>query len=215
MPRRLRLLSSWRFTRCGARPWSSPSSIGLNVFVESTTSSRTSEPFVRSQSPMKDSLRPPPYASAVSKVVIPASQAASMIAKASSRLSPPPKSSGADPMPPKLPQPRITFETRMPVPPRYARSMSATVLDVKAARSRFSSLQGGFAFLDAPGGSQVPDEVGDAIARALREASANLGAPYETGKRVEAILNDARSDAGRFLRCSADDGILGTNRKHP
>ena len=89
--------------------------------------------------------------------------------------------------------------------------MSATVLDVQAARSRFSSLQGGFAFLDAPGGSQVPDEVGEAIARALREASANLGAPYATGKRVEAILNTARSDAGRFLGCSADDVIFGTN----
>jgi selenocysteine lyase/cysteine desulfurase len=89
--------------------------------------------------------------------------------------------------------------------------MSATVLDVEAARDRFSSLRGGFAFLDAPGGSQVPDEVGDAIARALREASANLGAPYETGKRVEAILKDARDDAGRFLGCSSDDVIFGTN----
>jgi cysteine desulfurase family protein (TIGR01976 family) len=89
--------------------------------------------------------------------------------------------------------------------------MSATVLDVQAARRRFSSLQGGFAFLDAPGGSQVPDEVGEAIARALREASGNLGAPYETGKRVEQILDTARTDAGRFLGCSADDVIMGTN----
>src|SRR5947208_6019917 len=89
--------------------------------------------------------------------------------------------------------------------------MSTTVLDVQAARRRFSSLQGGFAFLDAPGGSQVPDEVGDAIPRALREASANLGAPYETGKRVEAILNTARTDAGRFLNCSSDDVGFGTN----
>jgi cysteine desulfurase family protein (TIGR01976 family) len=89
--------------------------------------------------------------------------------------------------------------------------MSATVLDVEAARRRFSSLQGGFAFLDAPGGSQVPDEVGEAIARALRDASGNLGAPYETGKRVEEILDTARADAGRFLGCSADDVIMGTN----
>jgi cysteine desulfurase family protein (TIGR01976 family) len=89
--------------------------------------------------------------------------------------------------------------------------MSATVLDVQAARRRFSSLQGGFAFLDAPGGSQVPDEVGEAIARALREASGNLGAPYATGKRVEEIVNTARADAGRFLGCSADDVIMGTN----
>ena len=56
-----------------------------------------------------------------------------------------------------------------------AESVSPTV-DVDAVRARFSSLQTGFAFFDAPGGSQVPDEVGDAIARALREASANLGA---------------------------------------
>ncbi|MGD0714161.1 MAG: aminotransferase class V-fold PLP-dependent enzyme [Gaiellaceae bacterium] len=89
--------------------------------------------------------------------------------------------------------------------------MSTTTLDVEAVRCRFSSLQGGFAFLDAPGGSQVPDEVGEAIARALRVASANLGAPYETGRRVEAILNDARVDAGRFLNCSPDDVVFGTN----
>jgi cysteine desulfurase family protein (TIGR01976 family) len=89
--------------------------------------------------------------------------------------------------------------------------MSTTLLDVEAVRRRFSSLQGGFAFLDAPGGAQVPDEVGEAIARALREASGNLGAPYETGRRVEAIVDKARTDAGRFLNCSPDDVIFGTN----
>ena len=78
-------------------------------------------------------------------------------------------------------------------------------------RRRFSSLQGGFAFLDAPGGSQVPDEVGAAIAAALRDASGNLGAPYETGRRVEAIVDTARADAGRFLNCSPDDVVFGTN----
>src|SRR4051812_37533519 len=89
--------------------------------------------------------------------------------------------------------------------------MATTVLDVQATRARFSALQGDFVFLDAPGGSQVPDEVGDAIARTLREASANLGAPYATGDRVAGILNRARDDAGRFLNCSADDVVFGTN----
>src|SRR5487761_780275 len=83
--------------------------------------------------------------------------------------------------------------------------------DVDAVRSRFSSLRGGFTFLDAPGGSQVPDEVGRAIADALRDASGNLGAPYETGRRVEAIVDRARADAGRFLGCSPDDVVFGTN----
>jgi cysteine desulfurase family protein (TIGR01976 family) len=90
--------------------------------------------------------------------------------------------------------------------------MAATLLDVEAVRARFSSLRdGGFAFLDAPGGSQVPDEVGDAIARTLREASANIGAVYETSHRVQQILDRAREDAGRFLNCSADDVIFGAN----
>ena len=82
---------------------------------------------------------------------------------------------------------------------------------MEAVRRRFSSLRGGFAFLDAPGGSQVPDEVGEAIANALRDASGNLGAPYETGRRVEAIVDRVRADAGRFLGCSADDVVFGTN----
>src|ERR1700755_1812283 len=90
--------------------------------------------------------------------------------------------------------------------------MAATVLDVHAARARFSSLRdGGFVFLDAPGGSQVPDEVGDAIAATLRDASANIGALYETSHRVERILATARDDAARFLNCSADDVIFGQN----
>src|SRR5579862_6297016 len=90
--------------------------------------------------------------------------------------------------------------------------MAATLLDVEAVRARFSSLKdGGFVFLDAPGGSQVPDEVGDAIARTLREASANIGALYETSHRVERILATARDDAARFLNCSADDVIFGQN----
>src|SRR4051812_205783 len=68
-------------------------------------------PVARIHSPIQVSLRPPPYASAVSNVVMPRSHAASMSAKASSRDSPPPKNSGALPMPPKLPQPRTMRDT--------------------------------------------------------------------------------------------------------
>ena len=66
---------------------------------------------------------------------------------------------------------------------------------VDAVRQRFTALQQGFTFFDAPGGSQVPDEVGDAIARALREASANLGAGYATSLRVREILEEAEAGA--------------------
>jgi cysteine desulfurase family protein (TIGR01976 family) len=82
---------------------------------------------------------------------------------------------------------------------------------VQATRRRFSALQPGFAFFDAPGGSQVPDEVGDAIARALREASANLGAGYATSYRVKAILEEAESKAARFLGCDPHEIVFGAN----
>ncbi|HUJ33861.1 MAG TPA: cysteine desulfurase-like protein [Solirubrobacteraceae bacterium] len=87
----------------------------------------------------------------------------------------------------------------------------ADKLDLAAARQRFSSLRRGFTFFDAPGGSQVPDEVGDAIARTLREASANLGAVYETGHRVGRILEQAESGAARFLGCEPHEVIFGPN----
>ncbi|MGH2858550.1 MAG: cysteine desulfurase-like protein [Solirubrobacteraceae bacterium] len=84
-------------------------------------------------------------------------------------------------------------------------------LDVEAIRRRFSSLRDGFAFLDAPGGSQVPDEVGDAVAGALRDASANLGAGYATSLRVKEILERAESNAARFLRCDPEEITFGPN----
>ncbi|HEY6296156.1 MAG TPA: cysteine desulfurase-like protein [Streptosporangiaceae bacterium] len=83
-------------------------------------------------------------------------------------------------------------------------------LDITAVRDRFSSLAN-FAFLDAPGGSQVPDEVGEAIARALRDASANLGAGYATSLRVKAILEEAEGKAARFLGCEPHEVIFGPN----
>jgi cysteine desulfurase family protein (TIGR01976 family) len=86
----------------------------------------------------------------------------------------------------------------------------STSLDVAAIRDRFSALQD-FAFLDAPGGSQVPDEVGNAIARALREASANLGAVYATSRRVQEILEEAEGKAARFLGCEPYEVTFGQN----
>src|SRR5690242_2978061 len=83
-------------------------------------------------------------------------------------------------------------------------------LDITAVRGRFSSLAG-FTFLDGPGGTQVPDEVGEAIARALREASANLGAGYATSRRVGAILEEAEAKAARFLGCAPHEVIFGAN----
>jgi cysteine desulfurase family protein (TIGR01976 family) len=89
--------------------------------------------------------------------------------------------------------------------------MAALTIDPTAVRGRFSALKGGFAFLDAPGGSQVPDSVGEAIARCLREASANMGATYETSKRVAAVVSEAESKAAAFLGCEPTEVIFGPN----
>ncbi|MGA9857949.1 MAG: cysteine desulfurase-like protein [Solirubrobacteraceae bacterium] len=90
-------------------------------------------------------------------------------------------------------------------------NISDPTIDVERVRSRFSSLSQGFAFFDAPGGSQVPDEVGDAIARALREASANLGAGYATSHRVKEILERAEANAAAFLGCDPHEITFGAN----
>jgi cysteine desulfurase family protein (TIGR01976 family) len=86
-----------------------------------------------------------------------------------------------------------------------------TAFDVEAVRRRFSSLESGFGFFDAPGGSQVPDEVGVAMAEALRNASANLGAPYATGHRVEQIVEQSKAAGARFFNCSPAEVVFGAN----
>jgi len=89
--------------------------------------------------------------------------------------------------------------------------VTTVALDIARVRGRFSSLGRGFAFFDAPGGTQVPNEVGDAIARAMREASANLGAPYATGDRVAAILEQAERRSAGFLGCRPHEVVFGPN----
>jgi cysteine desulfurase family protein (TIGR01976 family) len=79
------------------------------------------------------------------------------------------------------------------------------------ARARFTSLRGGFVFLDAPGGTQTPDEVGAAAAEVYRDASGNMGAPYATSHRIEALVDEARIASARFLGCAAEEIIFGAN----
>jgi cysteine desulfurase family protein (TIGR01976 family) len=86
-----------------------------------------------------------------------------------------------------------------------------SVFEIDRVRSQFSSLQQGFVFLDAPGGTQVPDSVGVAVAENFREASGNVGFPYETSQRLGALVQDSRARAATFLGCSADEILFGAN----
>jgi cysteine desulfurase family protein (TIGR01976 family) len=87
--------------------------------------------------------------------------------------------------------------------------MSATLLDVHAVRARFSALQRRLAFFDGPGGTQCPDEVIDAIAAYLRESNANVGAPYETSRRTDALVDHAHERAAGFLGCTPAEVAFG------
>jgi cysteine desulfurase family protein (TIGR01976 family) len=93
--------------------------------------------------------------------------------------------------------------------PTSALGMSATLLDVDAVRARFSALDRRLAFFDGPGGTQCPDEVIDAIAQYLREDNANIGAPYETSQRTDALVDHSRRRAADFLGCSPDEVAFG------
>ncbi|MDQ2981464.1 MAG: cysteine desulfurase-like protein [Actinomycetota bacterium] len=89
--------------------------------------------------------------------------------------------------------------------------MSTVVLDVSAVRRRFSALDRPLAFFDGPGGTQVPDEVVDAIAGYLRESNANVSGPYETSRRTEVLVDQARQAGGGFLGCRAEEVVFGAN----
>src|SRR3954451_9484273 len=78
-------------------------------------------------------------------------------------------------------------------------------------RAQFSALQVPTAFFDGPGGTQVPDSVIDAISAYLRESNANTSGPYETSKRTEALIADARVAAASFLGCTVEEVIFGPN----
>src|SRR5947208_335183 len=89
--------------------------------------------------------------------------------------------------------------------------MSTVALDVEAVRARYSALRQPLAFFDGPGGTQVPDEVIDAVSRYYRESNANVSGPYETSRRTEALVAQARDTAGQFLGCTSEEAIFGAN----
>jgi cysteine desulfurase family protein (TIGR01976 family) len=87
--------------------------------------------------------------------------------------------------------------------------VSVATLDVQAVRARFSALQRPEAFFDGPAGTQVPDEVIDAITDYFRRSNANVGGEFETSRMTEELIVRARDAAARFLGCAPDETIFG------
>jgi cysteine desulfurase family protein (TIGR01976 family) len=93
---------------------------------------------------------------------------------------------------------------------------TSTALDINWVRSQFPSLSQTVhghpaAFLDGPGGTQVPQRVIDAISDYLRRDNANTGGAYATSRHTDAMLSDARAAMGDFLNCSGDEIVFGPN----
>jgi cysteine desulfurase family protein (TIGR01976 family) len=89
-------------------------------------------------------------------------------------------------------------------------------LDLTYVRAQFPSLAQTVnghpaAFLDGPGGTQVPQRVIDAISDYLRRDNANTGGAYATSRRTDAMIAEARSAMADFLHCGADEIVFGPN----
>jgi cysteine desulfurase family protein (TIGR01976 family) len=78
-------------------------------------------------------------------------------------------------------------------------------------RRRFSALAQATVFFDGPGGTQVPDEVIEAISGYLRGSNANLGGAFERSRRSDLLVGEARRAAGGFLGCDAEEVVFGAN----
>jgi cysteine desulfurase family protein (TIGR01976 family) len=84
--------------------------------------------------------------------------------------------------------------------------------DVDALRAEFPALareQDGrpVAFLDGPGGTQVPQRVADAVAGYLTDTNANSGGAFTTSELSDAMADEAHAAVADFLGAASPDEI--------
>jgi len=75
--------------------------------------------------------------------------------------------------------------------------------DLARVRSDFPALDGGTAYFDGPGGSQVPHQVAAAIAATMTAGLSNRGTVTATEQRAEDVVVGARSAVADLLGCEA------------
>ena len=71
--------------------------------------------------------------------------------------------------------------------------------DVNRLRARVPGLREGAAHFDGPGGTQVPDEVADAVSQTLRAAVSNRGRGTAAERRADDIVTGARQAMADLL----------------
>lgn len=81
--------------------------------------------------------------------------------------------------------------------------------DVNRIRRDFPSLESGIAFFDGPGGSQVPRIVGEALSKAITQASSNRGTVTLSEQNADKCVVDYRNAVADFLNCDSKGVIYG------
>jgi cysteine desulfurase family protein (TIGR01976 family) len=89
-------------------------------------------------------------------------------------------------------------------------------LDSAWVRRQFPSLQTQVngqtaAFLDGPAGTQVPQQVVDAIQKYLLHDNANTCGAFATSRRTDAMIAGARQAMADFFNCSPEEVSFGQN----
>ncbi len=87
--------------------------------------------------------------------------------------------------------------------------LDTPVLDVAELRAGFSSLQHGIAHFDAPGGTQTPDAVADAIRAALVHPLANRGRGNLAERNADDIVVACRTALGDLLGVEPATVVVG------
>lgn len=81
-------------------------------------------------------------------------------------------------------------------------------LDVARVRADFPALQDGVAHFDGPGGTQVPRQVADAVARTLTSGISNRGRVTAAERRADDVVVGARRAVADLLGCEADGVVF-------
>ena len=81
--------------------------------------------------------------------------------------------------------------------------------DVAAVRAQFPALRAGTAHFDGPGGTQVPDVVGRAVADTLTSAISNRGTVTASERRADRVVTDCRAALADLLGADPRGIVLG------
>lgn len=104
----------------------------------------------------------------------------------------------------------------VPVTAGEGRTATASVVGVDAIRAQFPAMQRRYnghavAYLDGPGGTQVPSHVVDRMADYLCHHNANTHWKYPTSAETDEMILDAREALAQFVNGAPDEIAFGAN----